>query len=37
MNQRVTLLAIDFAPNPANVDVDDVHRGVEMKIPHMLQ
>ena len=37
VNQRISLLAVDFAANPADIDVDDVRRGIEMKIPYMLQ
>src|SRR6185369_5913097 len=37
MDQRISLLVVDFAPHPADIDVDDVGRGVEMKIPDMLQ
>src|SRR3954471_2951999 len=37
MDQRISLLVVDFAPHPANVDVDDVGRGIEMKVPDVLQ
>src|SRR5882757_10204549 len=37
MDQRIGLLAVDFAAHAPDIDVDDVCRGIEMKIPDMLQ
>src|SRR5882757_1766471 len=37
MDQRIGLLAIDFAAHAPDIDVDDVCRGIEMKIPDVLQ
>src|SRR6266481_963877 len=37
MDQRIRLLAVDFATHPPDIDVDDIRRGIEMKIPDVLQ
>src|SRR6267154_2933188 len=37
MDQRIGLLAVDFAAHAPDIDVDDVCRGIEMKIPDVLQ
>src|SRR6202011_282379 len=37
MDQRIGLLAVDFATHPPDIDVDDICRGIEMKIPDVLQ
>src|SRR5437660_5690444 len=37
MDQRIGLLAIDLATHAPDIDVDDVRRRIEMKIPDVLQ
>src|SRR6266550_167981 len=37
MDQRIGLVVVDFATHPPDIDVDDIRRGVEMKIPDVLQ
>src|SRR6266852_586812 len=37
VDQRIGLLAVDFATHAADIDVDDVCRGIEMEIPDVLQ
>src|SRR6266852_6712643 len=37
MDQRIGLLAVDFAAQATDIDVDDICRGIEMKIPDVLQ
>src|ERR1700687_2770215 len=37
MDQRIGLLAVDFATHAPDIDVDDICRGIEMKIPDMPQ
>src|SRR6202795_4801852 len=37
MDQRIGLLAVDLATDAADIDVDDIGRGIEMKIPDVLQ
>src|SRR6185295_6176539 len=37
MDQRISLLAVDLAAHAPDIDVDNICRGVEMKIPDMLQ
>src|ERR1700686_3482442 len=37
MDQRIGLQAVDFATHPPDIDVDDIGRGIEMKIPDVLQ
>src|SRR5215831_4956459 len=37
MNERIGLLAVDFAADASDIDVDDVGRGVKMQIPYVLQ
>src|SRR6267143_3828218 len=37
MDQRIGLLAIDLATHAPDIDVDDIGRGIEMKIPDVLQ
>src|SRR3974390_1278471 len=37
VDQRIGLLAIDLAAHPPDIDVDDVGRWIEMKVPDVLQ
>src|ERR1700737_2101844 len=37
MNQRIGLLAIDLAAHASDIDVDDIGRRIEMKVPNVLQ
>src|SRR6478672_1077980 len=37
MDQWIGLLVVDLAAHAPDIDVDDVRRGIEMQIPHMLQ
>src|SRR6516225_3846801 len=37
MNQRIGLLAVDLAANAADIDVNDIGRGIEVNVPDMLQ
>src|ERR1700687_5559948 len=37
MDQGIGLLAIDLAAHAPDIDVDDICRGIEMKIPDVLQ
>src|SRR6202171_5580093 len=37
MDQRIGLLAVDLAAHAPDIDVDDICRGIEMKIPDVLQ
>src|SRR6202140_1624276 len=37
MDQRIGLLAVDFATHPSDIDVDDIGRGIEMQVPDVLQ
>src|SRR6266700_105541 len=37
MDQRKGLLAVDLATDASDIDIDDVCRGIEMKIPDVLQ
>jgi hypothetical protein len=37
MDQRIGLLAVDFATHATDIDVDNICRGIEMKIPDVLQ
>src|SRR5712675_204591 len=37
MDQRIGLLAVDFATHTPDIDIDDICRGIEMKVPDMLQ
>src|SRR5881392_3995367 len=37
MDEWIALLAVDLAAHAPNVDIDDVGRRVEMKIPYVLQ
>src|SRR5260370_7267848 len=37
MNERISLLAVDLAPDTSDVDIDDVGRRVKVQIPYMLQ
>src|SRR3979411_2333306 len=37
MDQRIGWLAVAFARHAPDIDVDDICRGIEMKIPDMLQ
>src|SRR5260370_1882057 len=37
VDQRIGLLAVDFATHAPDIDVDDICRGIEMEIPDVLQ
>src|SRR5579859_1639567 len=37
VNERVGLLAVDFAADASDIDIDDVGRGVKMQVPYVLQ
>src|SRR5882672_8253676 len=37
MDQRIGLLAVDLATHAPDIDVDDIGRGIENKIPDVLQ
>src|SRR5260370_6382074 len=37
MDQRIGLLAVDLGADAPDIDVDDICRGIEMKIPDVLQ
>src|SRR5712671_3050710 len=37
VDQRIGLLAVDLAADAPDIDVDDIGRGIEMKIPDVLQ
>src|ERR1700688_3298862 len=37
MDQWIGLLAVDFAPHATDIAVDNICRGIEMKIPDVLQ
>src|ERR1700742_4246783 len=37
MDQRIGLLAVDLAAYAPDIDVDDICRGIEMKVPDVLQ
>src|SRR5580700_11368748 len=37
MDQRIGLLVVDLATHPSDIDVDDIGRRIEMKVPDMLQ
>src|SRR3981081_1779830 len=37
MDQRIVLLAVEFATHPPDIDVDDIGRGIEMQVPDVLQ
>src|SRR6266702_1269448 len=37
MDQRIGLLAVDLATHTSDIDIDDVGRGIEMKVPDVLQ
>src|SRR5215475_5913313 len=37
LNERISLLAVDLAPDTSDIDIDDVGRRVKMQIPYMLQ
>src|SRR5882757_10249022 len=37
MDQRIGLLVVDLAAHPPDIDIDDVGRGIEMKIPDVLE
>src|SRR5205807_95892 len=37
MNERISLLAIDLAPDTPDIDIDDVGGRVKVQIPYMLQ
>src|SRR3981189_40716 len=37
MDQRVGLLSVNFATDASDINVDNICRGIEMKIPDVLQ
>ena len=37
VDKWIDLLTVHFAPNPANVDINDISRGIKMKIPDVFQ
>src|SRR5712671_371972 len=37
VDQRIGLLAVDLATDAPDIDVDDIGRGIEMKVPDVLQ
>src|SRR6266849_3926506 len=37
MDQRIGLQAVDFATDASDIDIDDVCRGIEMKVPDVPQ
>src|SRR6202140_2420192 len=37
MDQRIGLLVVDFPTHAPDIDVDNICRGIEMKIPDVLQ
>src|ERR1700704_2609772 len=37
MDQRIGLLAVDFATHTSDIDIDNICRGIEMKVPDVLQ
>jgi hypothetical protein len=37
MDQRIILIAIDFAANAADIHIDDVGRRVKMQVPYVMQ
>src|SRR6185312_10085487 len=37
MNQRIGLLVIDLSAHPSDINIDDIGRWIEMKVPDMLQ
>src|SRR5258708_36809100 len=37
MDQRIRLLAVDFATHTSDIDIDNICRGIEMKVPDVLQ
>ena len=37
MDERIGLLTVDLAADASDIDVDDVGRGIEVKIPDVLQ
>src|SRR6185312_5843664 len=37
MDQRIGLLVVDLSAQPSNIDIDDVGRRIEMKVPDVLQ
>src|ERR1700737_35412 len=37
MDQRIGLLVVPLAAHPPDIDVDDICRGIEVKIPDVLQ
>src|SRR5439155_25764957 len=37
VDKRIGLLTVNLAADAADIDVDDVRRGIEMEIPYMLQ
>src|SRR5882757_8036039 len=37
MDQRIGLLAVDLATHTSDIDIDNICRGIEMKVPDVLQ
>src|SRR6516165_9992975 len=37
MDQRIGLLVIDLSTHPPDIDIDDIGRWIEMKVPDVLQ
>src|SRR5712664_865510 len=37
VDQRIGLLAVDFATHAPDIDIDNICRGIEMKVPDVLQ
>src|SRR5437899_2984305 len=37
MDQRIGLAAVDLPANTADIDINDIGRGIEMQIPHVLE
>ena len=37
MNQGIALLTVNFAPEPPNINVNNVGRRIEMQVPYVLQ
>src|SRR5262245_62148428 len=37
VDQRIGLLVVELAPDASDIDIDDVGRRIEMKIPDMLK
>jgi hypothetical protein len=37
VDEWISLLGIDLAADSPNIDINDVSRGIEMKVPNVLQ